>query len=481
MASETISALDAERAARNAPPYFIAALDRFVSPRVKSKGGEELLRARLTVVVGFGGASALAIGILVAQQTPDPAITYFGYLLTGLFIAAPAFQRFDLKAELMRHILVAAVAVNSIALFSLTGGRDIGGILLAIMVPLIAVTIAGYKCGITWTGILFLSLIATGTAVQLGYEPPLPVDSGAEALWSLWACAATLITSLAIALGYDRLRQNTLQLAESERLRADRAHAEQLETEAKFRNQLESLVEERSKALHESEAKLRQADRLATIGTLAAGVAHQINNPVGSILISAQFALGSGGEPNAEQTYREALEANADNAKRVGNIVRDLLAFSRDNESEKSPLDLNEIIRTAISTFDQDSSRFELSLTDQSLPILGSAIELEQVVVNLVQNALESGHPTDRPLSIASDLRGDHATLRVCDEGRGIDPELRERIFDPFFTTRIEDGGTGLGLSLAHGIIENHDGQLEIESEVGRGTEVLMRIRSRRG
>ena len=146
----------------------------------------------------------------------------------------------------MRHLLVGATALNAIALFGLTGGWDIGGIMRAVMAPLIAVTIASQNCGIAWTGVLFVSLIATATSVRLGYNPSLPVDSDIEALWSLWAAAGTLLLSLVIALGYDRLRRDTLAIAESERLSADRAHAEQLEAEARFRSQLETLEIERA-------------------------------------------------------------------------------------------------------------------------------------------------------------------------------------------------------------------------------------------
>ncbi len=243
------------------------------------------------------------------------------------------------------------------------------------------------------------------------------------------------------------------------------------------REQLEGLVTERTRELTESQDRLRLSERLASMGTLAAGIAHQINNPVGSILAGAQYALMCENDEDEREVWKRALEDNVAQAARCGEIVRSVLQFSRDEPHHKRPVDLNEILRRAgeqaVPAASRRSCHIRLELDERPLPVLMSAIEMEQVFVNLLNNAIESRNEGAK-VQLRSGRSEGLAHVEVCDDGRGISDEHGKRIFDPFFTTRLDEGGTGLGLSVAHGLIEEHRGKIRADSKPGEGTAIVV-------
>lgn len=244
----------------------------------------------------------------------------------------------------------------------------------------------------------------------------------------------------------------------------------------RYRYQLEHLVRERTAQLEASQQQLRQSERLASIGTLAAGIAHEINNPLGLILLRLDDIRHS---QNDAAAVESCLVAVAEDVNRCARIVKGVLRFARRESSEKWRNDLNQIVRAAVElTGDyvrENGVRLELDLAGELPPILGNATELEQVVVNLVQNAVHAcageGRITLQTLRDTADV-----LLLVCDDGCGMTPEHRVRAFDPFFTTRFDQGGTGLGLSTCHGIVSDHGGSIDIDSQHGRGTMVTVRL-----
>ncbi|MCK6484031.1 MAG: PAS domain S-box protein [Phycisphaerae bacterium] len=245
---------------------------------------------------------------------------------------------------------------------------------------------------------------------------------------------------------------------------------------ARHRDRLEQLVRERTAQLEASQQQLRQSERLASIGTLAAGIAHEINNPLGLILLRLDDIRHSLNDASAVES---CLEAVAEDVNRCARIVKGVLRFARRESSEKWASDLNRIVRSAVElTGDyvrEHGVRLELTLTDDLPPILGNDTELEQVVVNLLQNAVHACAGEGR---ITVQTRRDTAdvVLMVCDDGCGMSPEHRARAFDPFFTTRFDQGGTGLGLSTCHGIVTDHGGSIDIDSQHRRGTMVTVRL-----
>ncbi len=256
-----------------------------------------------------------------------------------------------------------------------------------------------------------------------------------------------------------------------------RRHAE--EVLAGHRHQLEELVQERTRELLESRNKLRQADRLASVGTLAAGIAHQINNPIGAILNASEYALLCEDEEDVKTVWKGVLESSQREARRCGEIVRSMLQFARDERTEKWVEDLNHVVRSAFGVTSayarERSARIEIELAEAPLPVFMSPIEVEQVLVNVIRNGLES-RDSDAHVKILTERRDSRAHVRVHDNGKGLTPEIEDRIFDPFFSTRLQQGGTGLGLSVAHGIVGDHDGEIWIDHEPTGGTSIVMEL-----
>ena len=247
----------------------------------------------------------------------------------------------------------------------------------------------------------------------------------------------------------------------------------------RYRRALEARLAERGEQLQRSQAELKRADRLAAAGTLASGIAHQINNPIGAIVAAAQFALGMREEAGREAIREDALETIVDEAQRCGKIVKNLLKFARNEPTAKWRNDLNAVARSALESVRGDVERrggaLEADYASRPLPVYASSIDLQQVVVNLVRNAVES-EPGGVCVRVRLFERAETAVLEVSDDGAGFSPEARDRAFDPFFTTRVHDGGTGLGLSLVHGIVSDHDGRVEILDNAPRGARVRLTL-----
>jgi PAS domain S-box-containing protein len=244
---------------------------------------------------------------------------------------------------------------------------------------------------------------------------------------------------------------------------------------ARYRDQLEERVAERTRELEQSHRKLLHSERLALVGTLAAGIAHQINNPVGSILNAAEYALLCKGDDGSEGIWERTLHDNVEQARRCGRIVHSILQFSRGESTDKWVEDLGDLVtRTCRLSKPYAAERnavVELSASGQAAPVLMSPIAMEQVVLNVIHNAIESGNTGVR-VKVSLECEPERVCVRVRDNGRGLDDEQLRCIFDPFYTTRMIEGGTGLGLSVAHGIVVDHGGELGVESQPGQGTVV---------
>lgn len=229
----------------------------------------------------------------------------------------------------------------------------------------------------------------------------------------------------------------------------------------------------------EAEKALRRSERLASIGTFAAGVAHQINNPLGGILMAAQFALATQESSDSPALVRKALEDIEADARRCGDIVRSVLRFARQDTLETSPCTLDELVQSAIrlTRNDAEGTADVLFLEAQGeLPeILVSRTEMEQAISNVLRNAVKSRAEGVRVV-IQTDYSDNKAFLIIRDDGEGIPEEHLEYLFDPFYTTRKESGGSGLGLSMAHSIVTAHGGTIEVSSSHSAGTTVTIEL-----
>lgn len=219
--------------------------------------------------------------------------------------------------------------------------------------------------------------------------------------------------------------------------------------------------------LKEAEARLRQTERLASIGTLAAGIAHEINNPIGGVLMAARTALNELDGTADPALVRRCLGEIVDDAQRCGRIIKSVLRFARQEPTEKWPADVNALVRRVVDLLrervQRDGAVVQLHLAEDVPAVPLNPTEFQQVLVNLVQNALDAGgRGTEIHVRTARHEAG--VRLVVSDNGPGIAPEHLEHIFDPFHTTRTHVGGTGLGLSVVHGIVEAHGGQIEVDT-----------------
>lgn len=226
---------------------------------------------------------------------------------------------------------------------------------------------------------------------------------------------------------------------------------------------------------------LRHSDRLSVIGTLAAGVAHEINNPVGSILLSAQLAQKQMKASKDLGAVSKQLTSIVDDALRCGRIVKNVLTFSRPTSTEKTLANLNDVVQSAESLarkyVSSRKATLRLHLEDDLPQVLLNSTEMEQVLINLIRNALES-KSEGVTVDITTQNDTDRVILLLEDDGAGIPADELKRLFDPFYTTRRSQGGTGLGLSITYGIVQEHGGTIAVESNVGTGTCVKLELPS---
>ncbi len=233
---------------------------------------------------------------------------------------------------------------------------------------------------------------------------------------------------------------------------------------------LEKRVEERTKELREMQDYLLQSEKLTSLGKMAAGVAHEINNPLTSILINTHLMLE---KLEKRHEFYENLSLIADETSRCTQIVKGLLEFARQNPPQKVSTNINELIERVTQLLENQASFQNIRIVkdlDHTLPpIKLDKSKIQQVFWNLMLNACQA-MPKGGQLLIANKLSADkkYIEVRFIDNGVGIPKENLNKLFDPFFTTK--GSGAGLGLAVSYGIIQQHEGKIEVKSELGQGT-----------
>jgi C4-dicarboxylate-specific signal transduction histidine kinase len=238
------------------------------------------------------------------------------------------------------------------------------------------------------------------------------------------------------------------------------------------------MEEELRKAYHDlrgSQAKLIQSEKLAATGRLAASMAHEINNPLQGI---SNYLSAISRQVVEEDPLHEDLEMVKLGFERISEIVRRLRAFYRPADEAMAPTDINGVVKRVLALLGHQLSLGKVAvktgLAEQDLPVLGSAGQLEQVLVNLVVNA-QDAMPQGGELMVRTALHEDMVQLQVSDTGHGIGKEQMSRLFEPFSSGK-EGEGLGLGLWISHNIIEGHGGHIEVESQVGQGTTFIVSL-----
>jgi len=238
--------------------------------------------------------------------------------------------------------------------------------------------------------------------------------------------------------------------------------------------QLALAINEMIKQIANREAALVQIHKIRAIGTLTAGVAHELNNPMNNILLTTHMLI----EDNStlsESERLEMLQDVVDETGRAKNIVGNLLDFARESASTMETLDLEKLlqdtIRLAENQVRMSGIKIELQVTENLPSIHGDGQKLQQVFLNLILNAVDaSGKGSKIQVIALPHAQSDQVAIKVVDYGQGIPKHVLPSIFDPFFTTKAKGKGTGLGLSVSQGIVAKHGGKIAVSSEEGSGT-----------
>jgi len=255
----------------------------------------------------------------------------------------------------------------------------------------------------------------------------------------------------------------------------------------------------------EIQASLIQANRMTSLGTMVSSVAHEINNPNNFLLMNTRIIKRAWDDiaPVVEEYYRskgdfdvaqsrwseariflpEALAGIQEGALRIDDIVGNLKSYGRDDRfNDNSVADVNAVVQLSTSILSHlissSTQKFKLELAEELPLARGSARQLEQVVINLIQNALLALPDSEHAVTVETALDSERGQLliRVSDEGVGIPPEISDRVMEPFFTTRLNHGGTGLGLAICATIVKEHNGSIEFSSRQGQGTTFTVRL-----
>lgn len=231
--------------------------------------------------------------------------------------------------------------------------------------------------------------------------------------------------------------------------------------------------------VRELEGQVIHAEKLATLGQLAAGIVHEINNPLTSISVYGEYLMSKLSRSGAEQADLKRLERILRSSDRIMSFTRNLLSYARPSKEEAQPISLNEVLDEAVDFCEHSLDEANVTVVreyGENLPKVKAVHgQLHQVFVNLITNACNAAPEEGGRLGLSTRLHGqDQIQIQVEDNGVGIRRTELGRVFEPFFSTRRKGQGTGLGLSIVRNIIEEHRGSIEIESEAGRYTRALI-------
>jgi PAS domain S-box-containing protein len=254
-----------------------------------------------------------------------------------------------------------------------------------------------------------------------------------------------------------------------------------------WNRKLELMVEEKTRHLKEAQAKLIQSEKMATLGEVISGAAHELNNPLAGILGAIQMLRQSAlSQPIGPELLEEidVLESMESAASRCQSIVDDLIRFSTQGRCSFSTMDLNAVLRDTLEVMAEQYAEAGIAVgwrTDPDLPAIeGDFVKLLEVFVNLLRNAknaLPDGGTIEITTSVARQYgESPQVVIGIRDNGCGIPPQNLTKIFDPFFTTKPAGRGPGLGLTVAYGIIKRHHGDIDVRSTLGKGTEVTVTL-----
>jgi len=245
-----------------------------------------------------------------------------------------------------------------------------------------------------------------------------------------------------------------------------------------FNHMARALMERDDKIRQKARQKIEESERLATIGQLAAGVAHELNNPLGGILVFSHLLLE---KLEPDDPNRKQLDKIIQQTTRCKDIVKGLLDFSRQTELKMQSTDINKVIEKSLALLVNQKQFRKINIIKNILPsppgVLADVDQIQQVFINILLNAAQAMNG-DGNLTLATQISDDQNYLNISfeDQGCGISEENITHLFEPFFTTKEVGSGTGLGLSVSYGILKKHQGAIKVESEIGKGSVFIISL-----
>lgn len=242
-------------------------------------------------------------------------------------------------------------------------------------------------------------------------------------------------------------------------------------------NDMAGELKERESSLKKAQHALVQSEKMAAVGTLSAGLAHEVKNPLSAVLGYAQLSKRKLEQPEALKQHLDTIE---NETRRCNEIIGNLMQFSRQEKGEHSRISVNEVVQKSIAIVDHQLSlkdvQIESDLAQDLPPVSGNANQLQQVLMNLMINAQQAIGEGGGTVDLATSIEGESVLITVSDTGPGIDEDVVAKIFEPFYTTKPAGQGTGLGLSVTYGIIQDHGGDISVKRADSGGAKFVIEL-----
>ncbi|MDX1403716.1 MAG: ATP-binding protein [Woeseiaceae bacterium] len=242
-------------------------------------------------------------------------------------------------------------------------------------------------------------------------------------------------------------------------------------------NEMAHELKEREHSLQTAQLALVQSEKMAAVGTLSAGLAHEVKNPLSAVLGYAQLSKRKLEQPDIVRQHLDTIE---NETRRCNEIISNLMQFSRQEKAEFTDVSVNEVVEKSIGIVDHqlglNNVQVNMSLATDIPPIIGNPNQLQQVLMNLAINAQQAMAPDGGTVDIVTSCDAHKVYISVSDTGPGIDEEVAQKIFEPFYTTKAAGEGTGLGLSVTYGIIQDHKGDIRVERAESGGARFVIEL-----
>ena len=427
-------------------------VDRFVPARLRTDA-DRTRRARL--LIGFSFVSVLPGAVFFALAIVNYRMPILA-LVTGVATSTVALTPPLLRRTGSLLLATSGMLAVFVAAMLVTAASADGQALLTLpwlaVVPLLATALAGRRAGVLWALACIVLAQAQMALDRAAVLPKQALSVDLLRVGSAWNVALLIFCVLTFAILFESMRLKAIAALSDAHTRLEAA---------------------REKALH--------GDRLVSLGQMAAGIAHELNNPLA--FVSSNIALLREDlergplDPTLQRDYVEdILPATEEGIRRIIGIIGDLRRFARADTEKGVEFDFNEEVETALRMCEKSLGDCRLSVRLGKLPaIVGRPREIGQVTMNLVVNAAQAlKHGGE--IRVETEASGTEILLRVSDDGVGMTPEVKARVFEPFFTTKAVGEGTGLGLAVVHGIVRAHGGLVCVDSDVEGGSTFEVRL-----